>query len=346
MSDCCHPKSDSCSSSVQPDWMLRGLLVLVGLSCLSVALWGQTMPTWLHTFTHTQLEFMQKAWVGLMLGIVSVGVLSQIPRQWVNALLGDGHSVLGIIRAALAGLLLDTCSHGVLMVGMKLYERGASYGQVVAFLLATPWNSLSLTLILWSLIGLKLTIIFVVSSFAIGVLSGIICNGLEKSGILTLPKLEINSEDAMEQASVGQVINRLKNVPEWLWQGALDARMVLRWVMLGAVLSGMIRVLMPPEAFGAWFGPTFSGLGLTLVAATVIEICSEGSVPIAADLVTRAAAPGNGFTFLMAGVSTDVTELLAVRDTTKSTWAALWIPVVTVPQVLLVAWVINHNGVM
>ncbi|TQV84035.1 MerR family transcriptional regulator [Exilibacterium tricleocarpae] len=31
----------------------------------------------------------------------------------------------------------------------------------------------------------------------------------------------------------------------------------------------------------------------TLVAATAIEVCSEGSTPIAADLMTRARAPGN-----------------------------------------------------
>ena len=34
------------------------------------------------------------------------------------------------------------------MVGAKLYERGASIGQVMAFLIASPWNSFSLTLTL------------------------------------------------------------------------------------------------------------------------------------------------------------------------------------------------------
>ena len=37
---------------------------------------------------------------------------------------------------------------------------------------------------------------------------------------------------------------------------------------------------------------------------------SAGSSPIAADLVNRANAPGNGFAFLMAGVATDYTEII------------------------------------
>lgn len=305
------------------------------------------------TFTHTQLEFMQKAWPGMVLGILSVGVLGLFPRQWIQNILGDGKTVSGIVRATLAGVLFDMCSHGVLMVAMKLYERGASYGQVVAFLLATPWNSLSLTLILWGLIGLKLTLIFTVCSMVVGVVTGLLCQWFESKGWVCpqpvwVPSISMEAEKPeaeisdLEISDLKGVLLALKQPRKWLWQGVLESRMVLRWVLLGAVLSGLIRATVPIDSFAMWFGPTLAGLGLTLVAATIIEICSEGSVPIAADLVTRAGAAGNGFAFLMAGVSTDITELLAVKDQMKSLWAALLIPVLTVPQVLMVAWLLNQ----
>ena len=47
------------------------------------------------------------------------------------------------------------------MVGAKLYERGASIGQLMAFLIASPWNSLSLTIIMVSLIGWQWTLMFI-----------------------------------------------------------------------------------------------------------------------------------------------------------------------------------------
>lgn len=78
--------------------------------------------------------------------------------------------------------------------------------------------------------------------------------------------------------------------------------------------------------------------------ATVLEVFSEGSTPIAADIFTRAKAPGNGFAFLMAGVATDYTEIMILKDTTKSWKLALFLPLITVPQVLLVAWLINIYG--
>ena len=90
----------------------------------------------------------------------------------------------GILRATGAGLLLDLCSHGILMVGMRLYERGASLGQVMAFLIASPWNSISLTIILVALIGLPWTLAFIVLSAVIAVVSGLIFERLTANGTL------------------------------------------------------------------------------------------------------------------------------------------------------------------
>ena len=107
------------------------------------------------------------------------------------------------------------------------------------------------------------------------------------------------------------------------------------------MLAAAIRAFVPAEVFGDWFGPTWIGVLLTLVAATIIEVCSEGSSPIAADLVTRAGAPGNGFAFLMAGAATDYTEIMALKETTRSWKMAFVLPLLTLPQVVVIAYLIN-----
>ena len=117
--------------------------------------------------------------------------------------------------------------------------------------------------------------------------------------------------------------------------------MVLRWIFFGVILASLIRAFMDTGDFQTYFGPTLAGLGLTILVATIIEVCSEGSTPIAADLLTRANAPGNSFAFLMTGVSTDYTEIMVLKETAKSWKLALFLPLITVPQVILVAWLIN-----
>ena len=58
--------------------------------------------------------------------------------------------------------------------------------------------------------------------------------------------------------------------------------------------------------------------------------------------MSRANAPGNSFTFLMAGVATDYTEVMSIRDTTNSWRIALFLPLITVPQIVLIGTLLNQ----
>ena len=61
--------------------------------------------------------------------------------------------------------------------------------------------------------------------------------------------------------------------------------------------------------------------------------------------MNRAGAPGNSFTFLMAGVATDYTEIMSIRDTTHSWKIALFLPLITLPQIIVLGWLLNAVGV-
>ena len=302
----------------------------------------------LQHFVHACYELFNTMWIGLAIGIIAVGLLGKVPREFVISILGKPGKV-GIVRATLAGVLLDLCSHGILMVGTKLYERGATIGQVMAFLIASPWNSFSLTLILWALIGLKWTLLFIVFSMLIGIVTGILFDAFVKKGVLPVnPHKSELPEDFKFWQEARQQWQQVEVNGVWFYSilvnGLKDGRMVLRWAFFGIVLASLIRAFVPIEMFQEYLGPSIMGLVFTVIFATIIEVCSEGSAPIAGDILNRAAAPGNGFAFLMAGVATDYTEVMVVKDTTKSWKIALFLPLLTLPQVIVMAYLINQVG--
>lgn len=329
------------------DWLLWGSIggVVAGVVGYGVG----AGPDWWLAYGHGTWELLGKAWWGILIGIVAVGVLGQVPKELVAKVLGRGGCLSGILRATLAGTLLDLCNHGILMVGMQLYRKGASLGQVVAFLVSSPWNSLSLTLILIGLIGLPWTLAFIGLSMVIGILSGLAADGLVRAGWLPAnPHEHETAAGYRMRDGLREVGRQLRpgrgRLGRMLREGVSESRMILRWIFFGFVVAAAVRGLMPTELFQQYFGPTLVGLGLTLLATTAIEVCSEGSSPIAADLLRRAGAPGNAFTFLMAGAATDYTEILALRQTTRSWKATLALPVLTTPQVLAVSWLLNQAG--
>ena len=131
-------------------------------------------------------------------------------------------------------------------------------------------------------------------------------------------------------------------VIETLIAGVKEARMVMRWILFGVLLASVVRTFAPADVFCRLFRPdSFGSLAATLAAATVLEVCSEGSTPIAADILNRAGAPGNSFAFLMGGVATDYTEIMVLRDTTSSWRVAMFLPLISLPQVVLFAWLVN-----
>ena len=351
MSSCCDP-SPCCDDDKHPtkrfDLIFHGSLLVIGLSLLAGMGLGID-NAYLHSFNHAVLEFAGQMWWGVLIGMVFVGVMAKIPRDYFNAVLGRGDSFTGLLRAAAAGLMFDLCSHGILMIGVKLYERGASLAQVMTFLIASPWNSFSLTLILIALIGLKWTLVFIAGSVVVALLSGLLINLMTKRGLL--PENPHTVELRADFDFKAEVLKDLKGVTwnaKLAWEiitgGLHEARILLRWLLLGLVMAAAIRSFIPTEDFASWFGPTLGGLGLTMLATTLIEVCSEGSSPIAADLLTRAAAPGNAFVFLMAGAATDYTEVMVLRDVTKSWTMALALPLVSVPQVLVIGYILNFYG--
>ncbi len=357
MNSCCDiPEPESpghghIHGRTRTDTLFWGSLTVIVAGVLAHLLAGflSIDAPWVHHFGHSLIDLLKTMWWGVALGLVTVGLMGQVPKSYFNALLGRGDRAGGIFRAAAAGLLLDLCSHGILMVGAKFYERGASLAQVMTFLIASPWNSLSLTFILIALIGLKWTLLFILGSAMIAVVTGFIYLFLTKIGVFPSNPNAIETPDDFHLMADAKM--RLKKFrpgkkffKDVVAEGWRDGRVVLRWLMFGIVLASLVRTFVPAETFADWFAPTLAGLALTLVATTLIEVCSEGSAPIGADLVIRAEAPGNGFAFLMAGVSTDYTEIMVLKNMTRSWKMALSLPLLTVPQIVLLGWIMNQAG--
>jgi uncharacterized membrane protein YraQ (UPF0718 family) len=348
MSSCCEVQKDE-HGHVHPrkDWLLRGSLTIIALAL--VVHFAHIELPYVTMFGHAVYSLLAVMWWGIAAGIVAVGLMQRVPREYFNSMLGRGDTFGGIIRAAIAGLVLDLCSHGILMVGAKLYERGASLAQVMTFLIASPWNSISLTFILIALIGWQWTLVFIGASAVIAIITGMIYIVLIKRGILPdnphktdLPVDFDIKADAKERLK-GFKFNG-KFVASVLRDGFVEGKMVMRWLFFGLILAALIRTFVSTDLLTEYFGPTMIGLLLTLLATTIIEVCSEGSTPVGAELVTRAGAPGNGFTFLMAGVSTDYTEMLVLREATKSWKIALSLPLLTVPQIIVLGYIMNVVG--
>lgn len=294
------------------------------------------------------LSYLKIIWWAVLLGLFLGGVIEHyIPKEYISKILSR-KSPLTIFNAVLLGFLMSACSHGILALSIQLHKKGASNPAVVSFLLASPWANFAITMMLVSLFGLK-GLLIVLAAMLIAVNTGFVFMFLDKKGLIEQNKHTV--EVAKDFSIRKDIVKRLKGYRfgrghlmsdlKGIISGTLSlSDMVLWWIILGVFLASVAAAYIPVHFFHKFMGPGLVGLLATLALATIIEVCSEGSSPLAFEIYRQTHSLGNSFVFLMAGVATDYTEIGLL-------WAnigwrtAIWMPVIAVPQVVALGYLMN-----
>jgi len=294
------------------------------------------------------VDYFKLIWWAILLGVFIGGIIDfLIPNAYISKYLSKNEKKT-IFYSVIFGFLMSACSHGILAISMELYKKGASISAVIAFLLASPWANLPITILLFSFFGAK-AFLLIISAIVIAIITGLIYQVLEKNKKIEQSKHIVRIDESFSikkdikkrwkkyKPNYENNIKMLKGILRGSW--ALS-KMVVWWILIGMVLASFARAFVPHEFFMNYMGATLLGLFVTLIIATIIEVCSEGSAPMAFELFKQTGAFGNSFTFLMAGVITDYTELgLIWSNIGKKT--AIWLPIITIPQVILVGYLFN-----
>lgn len=328
---CCH--SSKPDNEIPP---IGSRLAVIGSIFVAVLLISFLPP--LAALNESMLAYLGIVWWAVLIGLFLGGIIDYfVPDGFVVRALGK-RSKITLINAVLTGFLMSACSHGILAIAIQLYKKGASVPAVITFLLASPWANLPMTVLLFGFFGWK-GILIVGGAMLIALVTGFIFTILDQLGWIEDSAKDVDAQDVSW--------DRFKNFDfresvKGVVAGSVSlANMVLWWILIGILAASIIGAYVPEHWFMQYLGPDFTGMLVTLLFATVLEVCSEGTSPIAFEIFNKTAALGNPFIFLMAGVATDYTEI-GLLWTNIGRRTAIWLPVVTVPQILIFATLLNH----
>ncbi len=325
----------------------RERLFIVSLFTGLVLIAGLFIP-FLNPILSAFVDYVYLIWWALLLGFLVGGAIDYlVPNEYIRKFLSR-HRKRTILYSVVFGFLMSACSHGILAIAMELYKKGASTPSVIAFLLASPWANLPITFLLFGFFGAK-AFLLIVSAIIIAIITGLIYQVLDRKCIVECNKPveeKVYSFSVREDAkkrlknygyTFPNILDSFKGVLKGSWS---LTKMVLWWILIGIFLASLARAFITHELFMAFLGPTLLGLLITLILATIIEVCSEGSAPLSFEIFRQTGAFGNSFTFLMAGVATDYTEIGLIWSNIGKR-AAILLPVITVPQILVLGYLFN-----
>lgn len=340
----------SCAVKAGTPWYKEKLFIITIITLILLAIGYFLDPQ--KRFFYAFRDYLLLIWWAILIGFLIGGIIDYfVPRTYIEKYLSR-HQKRTIVYSIIFGFLMSACSHGILAIAIELYKKGASTSSVVAFLLASPWANLPITFLLFGFFGMK-AVFIVISALIIALITGLIFQRLERKGWVECDKCRLGEDNAiLADFSIIKDIkrrikeykftaeNNIKAVKGTLSGSWALTKMVMWWLIVGMIMASLARGFIPHHIFEQYMGPTIVGLLVTLFFATIIEVCSEGSSPLAFEIYNQTGAFGNSFVFLLSGVATDVTEIGLIWHNIGRK-AAIWLPIITVPQVIIIGYLFN-----
>ena len=255
-------------------------------------------------------EILKTSGTWLMISFLACGLLHGVLRPEAFQKSLGNKRLSSVVKATASGMALPICSCGVLPLAVGLYRSGAYLGPTLAFLVATPIINPAALILSFALLGPQITVAYLICGFVIPLIIGVTANKF--GGDLTEP--ETSPLYAMMYMSDGNrppLAVRLRDGLKWGFEDL--AVQTCRFMILGTLFAALIFTITPAAFIQKYLlSPDILSLFTAAFLGTIMYVCAVGHIPFIAALVGAGTAPGIALTFLLAGVATNIPEMISI----------------------------------
>lgn len=273
--------------------------------------------------------------LGVLILIISY-IQSYFPPERTKRILGRFHGIGANCVAALLGTVTPFCSCSSIPLFIGFTGAGLPLGVTFSFLISSPMVDLGSLVLLMSIFGWKVAIVYVVLGLAIAVAGGTL---IEKLHLEEQVEEFIRSGHTMD---VPQEELRWKDRIRYAWgQVVSTAKKVAPYVLVGVCIGAVIHNWIPEEWIVKLLG-TGNPLGVILATVAGIPMYADifGTIPIAEALLAKGALLGVVLSFMMGVTTLSLPSMIMLRQAVKPKLLGIFIAVCTV-GIIIVGYFFN-----
>lgn len=263
-------------------------------------------------------------------------IQSYFPPERSKKILGRFHGIWANCISALLGTVTPFCSCSSIPLFIGFTSAGLPVGVTFSFLISSPMVDLGSLLLLMSIFGAKVAIIYVAVGLLIAVIGGTIIEKLHmeryvESFILTAGSVDIASPDLTKK-------DRLLYAKE---QMLSTFKKVFPYILIGVGIGAVIHNWIPQEWVSLVLGSNNPfGVVLATLIGVPMYVDIFGTIPIAEALLYKGAQLGTILSFMMAVTTLSLPSIIMLRKAVKPKLLALFIGICTV-GIILVGYFFN-----
>ena len=273
--------------------------------------------------------------LGILIFFISY-IQSFFPPERTKKILGRFHGIRANILAALLGTVTPFCSCSSIPLFMGFTSAGLPLGVTFSFLISSPMVDLGSLVLLMSIFGWKVAVIYVVLGIVIAVAGGTLIEKLH---------LENQVEEFIRNGhsiDVPQDELRFKDRVKFAWEQVLaTAKKVLPYILTGVGIGAVIHNWIPEEFIVKLLGNN-NPFGVILAAIAGVPMYADifGTIPIAEALLAKGALLGVVLSFMMGVTTLSLPSMIMLRKAIKPKLLGIFIAVCTA-GIILVGYFFN-----
>jgi len=263
-------------------------------------------------------------------------IQSYFPPERSKKILGRFHGLGANTVAALLGTVTPFCSCSSIPLFMGFTGAGLPLGVTFSFLISSPMVDLGSLVLLASIFGMKIAVVYVILGLVISIVGGTLIQKLRmeryvESFILQAGAVDIASPDLTQG-------DRLIYARD---QVVRTFRKVLPYILLGVGIGAIIHNWIPEDFIVKLLG---SGNPLGVIIATIAGVPMYadifGTIPIAEALLAKGAQLGVVLSFMMAVTTLSLPSMVMLGKAIKPKLLALFAAICTV-GIIIVGYIFN-----
>ena len=301
-------------------WLNR----LIGLSLEKVGIdvEGRTGGSF-HFFIYDTIKIMLL--LGFLILLISY-IQSYFPPERSKKILGRFHGLWANCIAALLGTVTPFCSCSSIPLFIGFTSAGLPLGVTFSFLISSPMVDLGALILLMSIFGWKVAVLYVIAGLIISVVGGRL---IEKLGMDDQVADFIKQTDNVDVGFVSLTVKDRRNFAKE--QVIETVKKVSIYIFVGVAIGSVIHNVIPEHWIQSILGDhNFYSVPLATVVGVPMYADIFGTIPVAESLLLKGAGLGTVLSFMMAVTTLSLPSMIMLSKAVKRKLMIVFVAIVTV----------------
>ena len=263
-------------------------------------------------------------------------IQSYFPPERSKRILGRFHGIGANMIAALLGTVTPFCSCSSIPLFIGFTSAGLPLGVTFSFLISSPMVDLGSLVLLMSIFGAKVAVVYVIVGLIIAVIGGTL---IEKMRMEKYVEEFIRTASAVDiEAPDLTVKDRLIYAKEQMTD---TFRKVFPYILVGVGVGAVIHNWIPEHIIQTVLGSN-NPVGVILAVLVGVPMYADifGTIPVAEALLAKGAQLGTILSFMMAVTTLSLPSIIMLKKAVKPRLLGLFVGICT-GGIIVVGYLFN-----